>query len=79
MVDRAIKEQILDDLEQLTPEEQRRIAESVRSMRERPEDHRGGLTLKEILPDLGVLDPESAREMREAIEEEFEKIDPGEW
>ncbi|HUP23594.1 MAG TPA: hypothetical protein VNB06_11725 [Thermoanaerobaculia bacterium] len=43
MVDRAIKEQILDDLEQLTPEEQRQIAESVRSMRERPEGHRGGL------------------------------------
>ena len=38
-----------------------------------------GLPSVELLPFAATLDPESARQMSEAIEEECEQIDPGDW
>ena len=75
MVLPAIKEQILDDLEQLSPEEQRRAGELVHRLVTGPK----GMPIEELESVSGTLDAESAREMREAIEEGCERIDWNEW
>lgn len=79
MVDPALKSQILDDLERMTPEQQRRAADAVHSVlggrKKLPPAPLG----KEFLPSMTLLDAESAREMEEAIEEEFERVDASEW
>lgn len=76
MVDPAIKEQILSDLDRLSPEQQTRAAELVRSL---VSLQLPGTPGKDLLRFAGILDPESAREMMEAIEEACERVDLDEW
>jgi hypothetical protein len=76
MVLPAVKAQILIDLDQLSPEEQKRAAELVhRLVPPRPK----GVAGRDLLRFAGTLDAESAREMREAIEEGCERVDLDEW
>ena len=75
MVLPAVKERILDDLEQLSPEEQERAGEMVHRLVTGPR----GTPIEELESISGILDPESAREMREAIEEGCGQIDWDEW
>jgi hypothetical protein len=76
MVDPTIKEQILSDLDRLSPEEQTRAAEFVHSLASRTPKGIPGRDLRRFA---GILDPESAREMIEAIEEGCERVDLDEW
>jgi len=76
MVNPAIKEQILNDLDRLSPEEQTRAAEFVHSLASQTPRGIPGRDLRRFA---GTLDPESAREMIEAIEEGCERVDPDEW
>jgi hypothetical protein len=76
MVDPAIKEQILSDLERLSAEKQTRAAELVRGLVSPTPQGTPGRDLRRFS---GVLDPESAREMMEAIEEGCERVDLDEW
>lgn len=72
----AIKKQILSDLDQLSPEQQRRAADLVhRMVSARPKGTPG----RDLLPFAGWLDDESAREMVEAIEEGCEQVNLDEW
>lgn len=71
----AVQEQILDDLEQLSPEEQERAGEMVHRLVTGPR----GTPIEELESVSGILDAESAGEMREAIEEGCERIDWNEW
>lgn len=66
MIEPAIKKQILDDLDRLTPEQQRRAAEFVRGM---ALSLPPGVPGRDLLQFAGSLDADSAREMRQAIEE----------
>ena len=76
MAEPAIKKQILDDLEQLSPEQQERAAELVHGLvSARPKGTPG----RDLLRFAGTLDDESAREMTEAIEEGCERVDLDEW
>lgn len=66
MVDPVIKEQILTELNRLSPDLQRRALELVHSLtRSTPR----GASVEDLLNVSGTLDRESAREMREAIEQ----------
>lgn len=76
MVDPAIREQILRDLDRLAPALQRRASELVRSLD--PSGARGA-SIDDLLSVSGSLDKESAREMREAIEQGCERIESSEW
>jgi hypothetical protein len=76
MVVPAIKEQILNDLDQLSPELQRRAADLVhRLVSPLPK----GVSGRDLLRFAGTLDDESAREMTEAIEQGCERVDLDAW
>ncbi len=66
MIKPAIKEQILNDLDQLSLEQQKRAAELVHGL---VSDLPKGASIEDLLKVAGALDDESAREMMEAIEE----------
>jgi len=66
MVQPAIKEQILNDLDQLSPEQQKRAAELVHGL---VSPLPRGASLEELKQVAGILDDESARQMMEAIDE----------
>ena len=76
MVQPAIKQQILDDLDQLSPEQQKRAAELVHGLLSPLPK---GASIHDLKKVSGILDDESAREMMEAIEEGCEQIDLNEW
>jgi hypothetical protein len=76
MVNPTIKEQILSDLDQLSPEQQARAADFVHGLASRTPK---GIPGKDLRRFAGILDPESAREMIEAIEEGCERVDLDEW
>ena len=76
MVVPAIKEQILNDLDRLPPEQQERAAELVRGLvLPLPK----GASVEDLMKVAGTLDDESAREMMAAIEEGCERVDLDEW
>ncbi len=68
--------QILDDLDRLTPEQERRAAEFIRGM---ASSLPSGVPGRNLLEFSGSLDTDSARDMREAIEEGCEQIDLDRW
>lgn len=68
MIQPSIKKQILEDLERLTPELQRKAQELVRELTisgSRPRGTPG----KDLMRFAGILDEEVAREMERVIEE----------
>ena len=76
MVEAAIKEQILNDLEQLSPDMQVRAAQLVHGLVSAAPR---GVPGRNPLRFAGAIDTESVREMEEAIEDGCERIDPEEW
>jgi hypothetical protein len=76
MVDPAIRRQILNDLGQLSPEQQRHALQLVHGL---VEPLPKGASVDDLLAIAGTLDDDSAREMIEAIEEEFERVEPHAW
>ena len=77
MVVPAIKEQILNDLGKLPPEQQQRAADLVRSMV--PQQLPKGTPGRDLMRFAGTLDDESAREMMALIEQDCGRVDPDEW
>jgi hypothetical protein len=71
-----VKEQILKDLDRLSPELQQRALQLIHSL---VAPQVKGASVEDLIPLSGTLDRESAREMREAIEEHCERIDPRDW
>lgn len=72
----TIKEQILDDLNRLSPEQQRRAAELVHGL---VSPLPKGASVEDLMKVAGTLDDQSAREMMAAIEEGCERVDLDEW
>jgi hypothetical protein len=72
----AVKEQILIDLDRLSPAQQERAAALVHGLiSPLPK----GVPGRDLLRFVGTMDDESAREMIEAIEEGCERIDYDGW
>lgn len=76
MVEATVKEQILSDLERLSPDMQARAAQLVHGLVEAAPT---GIPGRDLLRFAGAIDAESIREMEEAIEDGCERIDPEAW
>jgi hypothetical protein len=76
MVMPAVKEQILDDLDRLSPDQQKRAAEFVHSL---VSPLPKGASIDDLMKVAGTLDDQSAGEMLAAIEEGCEQVDLDEW
>jgi hypothetical protein len=76
MVMPAVKAQILNDLNQLSPSQQRRAAELVHAL---VSTLPKGASVEDLLQVTGTLDDEAAQEMMEAIEDGCERVDVHEW
>jgi predicted Zn-dependent peptidase len=72
----TVKEQIVNQLDQLTPEQLREVLDFAETL-VRPHGEPGELLL-ERTRDIRI-DPEDLEKMRQVIEEECERIDPDEW
>lgn len=72
----AIKQQILSDLDRLSPEQQQQAVEFVRGL---ARQSLPGVAGRALLRFAGTLDDESTREMLEAIDEGCERVDAGGW
>ena len=76
MVNPSVKDQILTDLEQLSPEKQERAAQLVHDLVSTTPK---GVSGRELLQFAGILDAQAVLEMTEAIEEGCERVDLDEW
>jgi hypothetical protein len=76
VIEPTVKEQILKDLDRLSPELQRRALTLVHGL---VDPFPKGASVEDLMSVAGILDDESAREMMEAIEEGCERIDPEDW
>jgi hypothetical protein len=72
----AIKERILNDLERLTPEQQKHAAELVHGL---VFPLPSGTPGSDLLRFAGTLNDEATRQMTKAIEEGCERVDLDEW
>lgn len=75
MTPSTVKQQILEDLDRLSPELQRRAQELVHGLVVRP----AGTPGKDLVRFSGILDEEGAREMQRVIEEGCERVDLDAW
>jgi hypothetical protein len=76
VIEPTVKERILRDLDQLSPELQQRALQLVHNL---VDPLPKGASVEDLMSLAGALDDESAREMIEAIEEGCERIDPEDW
>ncbi len=76
MVKVDVRQQILDDLDGMSPEMQDQAARLVHELvKARPR----GVPGRDLLRFAGTIDPESLREMEAAIGEGCERVDSDEW
>ncbi len=76
MIDAAIQDALLKELDQLPPSLQRKVVDFAHSLTEtKPRGTPG----RELLKFAGILSPEDAKAMMDAIEEGCERIEPNEW
>ena len=71
-----VKDQILRDLDRLSPDQQKHAAELVSGLVSTLPQ---GASIEDLEKVAGTLDEESAREMMAAIEEGCERVDADEW
>jgi hypothetical protein len=76
VIEPTVKERILRDLDQLSPELQHK---AVRLVHQLVAPLPKGASIEDLMSLAGTLDDTSAREMIEAIEEGCERIDPRDW
>jgi hypothetical protein len=76
VIEPTVKEQILKDLDRLSPELQRRALTLVHGL---VDSLPKGASVEDMIALGGLFDTESAREIREAVEEHCERIDLNEW
>lgn len=73
MADATLKEEIIQEVDSMTPEMQERVLKYVRDLK------RPAKSGKDILQLAGILTHEEAQEWLDAIEEGCEQVDPNEW
>ena len=76
MIDGALQDELLKQLEQLSPNLQRRVVDFTAAL---VQSVPKGTPGDELLRFAGTLDPEDAKEMIEAIEAGCEQVDRDEW
>jgi len=81
-VSRSIEQDILRQLKVLPDDQQRRVLDFARALgtaalRQTPAPH--GVPGRTLLRFAGTITPEDLHQMTQAVEEECERIDPGDW
>jgi hypothetical protein len=76
MLDAKIQEELLKEVEQLSPALQRRVLDYARAMVESTPQGTPG---RDLLQFAGIMSPEEADEFLRGIEEDCERVDPNEW
>ncbi len=76
MLQTSVKEEIVSILDELTPEEQRRVLNFARSISTQLPEGISGTDFRRFA---GLFPPEDLAEMAAAIEEGCENIDPEGW
>jgi len=76
MVDTFVQNELLKQMEQLSPALQRRVLDFACSLA-KPAPR--GTPGRELLRFAGIMTPEEGKEFLRAIEEDCERIDPNEW
>jgi len=76
MIDASIQNELLRQLERLSPNLQRRVVEFAAALSHTSEQ---GVPASRLLELAGTLPPEDADEMRRAIERDCERIDRNGW
>lgn len=72
----TVEQQILSDLDRLSPEKQKRAAELVHGLVTLLPK---GASVEDLLSLAGTLNDQAAREMMQAIEEGCKRVDLDEW
>ena len=76
MVSPVIRDKLLEQLDQLSLPQQRKVLDFADALvQAKPR----GVPGKELAQYIGLIDEQSLREMQEAIEEHCGRIDPDEW
>jgi hypothetical protein len=76
MADTSLREEILQEVNSLTPEMQSRVLQFARKLADEPNKDSSG---KGILSLAGSMAPEEADEMIKLIDEDCESVDADEW
>ena len=76
MASASVRKEILDELNRLGTEQQRRVLDFARAL-VTPQPR--GVPGKALLSFAGAISPDDARAMAQAIEEGCEKVNPDEW
>ncbi len=72
MIDPALHRELLQHLDRLSPDKQRRVLDFAQTL---SEPMPFAIPGKDLLPFAGILDPEDAELMLQAIEEGCERVD----
>jgi hypothetical protein len=76
MVDTFVQNELLKQMEQLSPALQRRVLDYARAMAESTPQGTPG---KDLLQFAGIMSPDEADEFLQSIEEDCERVDPNDW
>ena len=76
MVDTFVQNELLKQMEQLSPALQRRVLDYARAMAESTPQGTPG---KDLLQFAGIMSPDEADEFLRSIEEDCERVDPNDW
>jgi hypothetical protein len=76
MIDSSLREELLKEMDGLTPAMQRRVLDFARALVEATPRGTPG---NELLQFAGIMTPSEADEFLRRIEEDCERVDPNEW
>jgi hypothetical protein len=76
MIDASFQNELIHEVEQLSPPLQRKVLEYAHSLKTRTPKGTAGKDLREFA---GILSPQEAETMLKVIEEGCERIDPNGW
>jgi hypothetical protein len=75
-MDSSLQQELLKEMEQLSPTVQRRVLDFARALAEATPE---GVPGDELLQFAGIMTPSEADEFLRGIEEDCERVDPNAW
>ncbi len=76
MIERSLQDDLLKEVEQLPSAMQQRVLDFARAL---AESAPRGVPGNKLLQFAGMMTPEEAQEFLQSIDEDCERIEPGEW
>ena len=76
MIERSLQDDLLKEVEQLPSAMQQRVLDFARALAESAPQ---GVSGERLLQFAGMMTPDEAQEFLQSIDEDCERIEPGEW